>query len=88
MAFVDSAVNAFLRRHGFLNAESVSTPQKRRKTLSQDSSWDGTNIPVSRQLASSVTEVPSNASFMARGLGNLPSSHVDPVRSLGISGVL
>ena len=87
MAFVDSAVNAFLHRHGFLTTESVSTSRKRRKTLKQDSSWDGTNVPVSRQLAS-VTEVSSNTSFMTRGLGNLPSSHVEPVRSLGVSGVL
>jgi len=82
MAFVDSAVNAFLRRYGFLNTGTVSTPQKRRKIISQDdSSWDGTNVPVSRQLASSVTEAPSNMSFMARGLGNLTSSHVDPDNS-------
>ena len=86
MAFVDSAVNAFLRRHRFLSTEGTSTPQKRRRIISRDSSWDGTNVPVSRQLSSSVAEVPSNASFMARGPGNLPSSHVNPVRSLGVSG--
>lgn len=77
MAFVDSAVNAFLRRHRFLNTEGMSTPQKRRRIISRDSSWDGTNVPVSRQLSSSVAEVPSNGSFMARGPGSVQSSRVN-----------
>ena len=82
MAFVDSAVNAFMRRHRLLSTEGMSTPPKRRRIISRDSSWGETNVPVSRQLSSSVAEVPSNTSFMARGPGNLPSSQVNPVRSL------
>ncbi|KAI9447862.1 hypothetical protein H4582DRAFT_2093146 [Lactarius indigo] len=78
MTFVDSAVNAFLRRHRFLSTEGMATPQKRRKIISPDSSWDGTNVPVSRQLSSSVPEVPSNPSLMARGARNLTSSHFNP----------
>lgn len=81
MAFVDSAVNAFMRRHGFLSTEVMSTPQKRRRIVRQDSSWDEISGPVSRQLSSFDAEVPSNASFMARGPGKLPPSHVNPVRS-------
>ena len=87
MAFVDSAVNAFLRRHRFTSTEGESIPQKRRRIISRDSSWDETNFPISCQLAPSVTEAP-NTSFMACGPGNLPSSQVDLVRSLGVSGFL
>ncbi|KAH9076998.1 hypothetical protein EDB83DRAFT_2217806 [Lactarius deliciosus] len=79
MAFVDSATNEFLRRHRFLSTENMSTPQKRRKIISPDSSWDGASVTVSRQLSSSVAEVPSNASLMVRGAGNLSSSHFDPM---------
>ena len=86
MAFVDSAVKGFLRRHRFLSTEGESTPQKRRRTISRDSSWDRANVPVTKQLTSSVAEASSNTSFMARGLGNLPSSHADPVSSLGVPG--
>ncbi|KAH9179517.1 hypothetical protein EDB89DRAFT_1900676 [Lactarius sanguifluus] len=67
MTFVDSATNAFLRRHRFLSTEGMSTPQKRRKIISPDSSWDRASVTVSRQLSSSVAEVPSSASLMDNG---------------------
>ena len=88
MAFVDSAVKTFLRRHRFTSTEGESIPQKRRKIISRDSSWDETNFPISRHLAPSVAEAPPNTSSMACGSGKLPSSHVDLVRSLGVSGFL
>ncbi|KAH9061004.1 hypothetical protein EDB87DRAFT_1613192 [Lactarius vividus] len=78
MAFVDSATNAFLRRHRFISTEGMSTPRKRRKIISPDSSWDGASAPVSRQLSSSVAEVLSNASPMVREARNLSSSHFNP----------
>lgn len=78
MAFVDSAVNAFLRRHRFLSTEGESIPQKRRRIISRDSSWDETNFPIPSQPAPSVAEAPTHTSFMA---GNLPSTHVNPDNS-------
>ncbi|KAF8265139.1 hypothetical protein EI94DRAFT_1590032 [Lactarius quietus] len=69
MVFVESAVNAFLQSHGFLGTEGVSTSQKRRRIISRDSTWDGTNVPDSRQLSSSVADAPSD------GPGTLTSSH-------------